>query len=114
MYAWNIPQVDTGPLCSSMHEQALVTSVLRPGEFPVWEILTTRAGPTRNDSPWNHCLLDLAKTKCNKAWPRGIIARFRKLVVSSKLDKTLATTWAEDTTWNGIPIRYRSSGSQWK
>lgn len=51
MYAWNIPQVDTGPLCSSMHEQALVTSVLRPGELPVWEILTTRAGPTRNDGP---------------------------------------------------------------
>lgn len=39
--------------------------------------------------------VDLAKSKCNKAWPRGNIARFRKLVVSSKLDKILATTWAE-------------------
>ena len=62
--------------------------------------------------------VDLAKSKCNKAWPRGKIAHFRKLVVSSKLDKALATTgrnfFTLRYTMECVQMRYRSSGIQWK
>lgn len=93
MYAWKILKIDTGP--SALYARQVLWQVFYAyenfpfGTFRPHVLVLLAMGA--HESPF----VGLAKSKCNKTWLREKIACFRKLVVSSKLDKVLAASWAE-------------------
>lgn len=96
MYAWKILKVDMAPC--SLHMQDMprcpVGSILTPGKLPVWDILATRAGPTRNGSP-SIIVRGLGK-KSNISKPSQDGQKlFSEGLGHSSKDETLAVIWAE-------------------